>query len=162
MSNKKNRNKSAPPPPPPPMRLRSRRGVVLMALALAAVALLFAARERFRKGPEVVRVESDAYAHLRTLPVPGEHQSGEETFNLKCAQCHGSRALGTAVGPPLVHIYYEPNHHADISFYRAIQGGVPAHHWNYGNMPPVPDVSQEQATQVIGYIRWLQREAGIY
>ncbi|HJU65941.1 MAG TPA: cytochrome c [Gemmatimonadaceae bacterium] len=94
-------------------------------------------------------------------PTPAEHADGERLFDGNCSSCHGAAARGTSVGPPLVHIFYEPNHHSDAAFHLAARNGVVAHHWNYGDMPAQPQVSAEQMTEIIGYIRWLQRTAGI-
>ncbi|HET6675894.1 MAG TPA: cytochrome c [Nitrospiraceae bacterium] len=93
---------------------------------------------------------------------PAEFQSGEAGFTAHCASCHGARAVGTAQGPPLVHKIYEPNHHADIAFQRAALNGVRAHHWDFGNMPKIDGVSPDDIDQIIKYIRWLQRQAGIF
>ncbi len=101
-------------------------------------------------------------AGLRGLTVPAEFQRGREIFQANCAQCHGEAALGTAQGPPLVHSVYEPNHHADAAFVLAALRGVRAHHWGFGDMPPQPQVSREEVTEVVQYVRWLQREAGVY
>ena len=95
-------------------------------------------------------------------PVPPEHAAGAEVFEASCVRCHGAHAAGTDLGPPLVHPYYEPNHHADAAFYRAVQFGVQPHHWSYGPMPAVEGLGRAQVEQVIGYVRWLQRQAGIY
>lgn len=95
-------------------------------------------------------------------PVPAEFARGERLFNANCIRCHGSLALGTAQGPPLVHIYYEPNHHSDVAFQRAVRFGSPAHHWDFGPMPSIAGVTEAEVTQITAYIRWLQREAGIY
>ncbi len=92
---------------------------------------------------------------------PEELKGGEATFNAHCAKCHGPRATGTDLGPPLVHKIYEPSHHGDAAFYRAAANGVRAHHWNFGNMPNVEGVSPEDVGHVVQYIRWLQRQAGI-
>ena len=94
-------------------------------------------------------------------PVPAQLAEGERLFNDNCARCHGVRASGTDAGPPLVHITYEPNHHADIAFQRAAEFGVPAHHWRFGDMPPVPGVDQAAVARITAYVRWLQRKAGI-
>ena len=95
-------------------------------------------------------------------PVPPEHAAGARTFAGSCARCHGAFAAGTDVGPPLVHAYYEPDHHADAAFQRAVRFGVRPHHWRYGPMPPVPGLTEPQVDAAIAYIRWLQRRAGIY
>jgi mono/diheme cytochrome c family protein len=94
-------------------------------------------------------------------PVPAELAEGERLFNGNCARCHGTRATGSDTGPPLVHEVYEPSHHADFAFQRAVAQGVPAHHWRFGNMPPVSGVSEADVEQITGYVRWLQRKAGI-
>lgn len=99
---------------------------------------------------------------LRTLAVPTEYQEGERLYNATCAVCHGEVALGTEQGPPLVHIVYEPNHHSDAAFLLAVQRGVRAHHWRFGDMPPQPGVTPEETQAITGYVRWLQREAGVY
>lgn len=94
-------------------------------------------------------------------PVPGEFQGGEAKFNANCAACHGKQAAGTDHGPPLVHKIYEPNHHGDPAFQRAAANGVKAHHWEYGNMPKIDGVTLEDVDQIVKYVRWLQRQAGI-
>lgn len=99
---------------------------------------------------------------LRTLEVPAEHREGRVAFDAVCAACHGEAALGTRLGPPLVHIVYEPGHHSDAAFVLAVARGVRAHHWRFGDMPPQPGLSDAQVQAIIAYVRWLQREAGIH
>ena len=88
--------------------------------------------------------------------------AGETLFAQKCAACHGRYAAGSAQGPPLVHKIYEPNHHADISFLLAVRRGVRAHHWRFGNMAPVPGVSDADVMKITSYVRALQRAKGIF
>lgn len=95
-------------------------------------------------------------------PVPAELQAGEAKFKANCAACHGVGAVGTSQGPPLVHKIYEPNHHGDAAFQRAAASGVRAHHWEFGNMPKIETVTPEDVDQIIKYIRWLQKQAGIF
>jgi mono/diheme cytochrome c family protein len=94
-------------------------------------------------------------------PVPAEFQTGETTFNANCSACHGKQAVGTDHGPPLVHKVYEPNHHGDEAFKRAAANGVKAHHWEFGNMPKIDAVTPADVDQIVKYVRWLQRQAGI-
>ncbi len=94
-------------------------------------------------------------------PLPEELKEGETTFNNFCSRCHGPQGQGTENGPPLVHKIYEPNHHGDMAFQRAASLGVRAHHWKFGNMPKIEGVTPEDVTKIIGYVRWLQRQAGI-
>jgi mono/diheme cytochrome c family protein len=93
--------------------------------------------------------------------VPAEFQTGETIFNTSCSACHGKQATGTDHGPPLVHKVYEPNHHGDQAFQRAAANGVQAHHWQFGNMPKIEAVTPADVDQVVKYVRWLQRQAGI-
>lgn len=92
---------------------------------------------------------------------PPEHEAGAALLREHCAACHGARAEGTDVGPPLVHRIYEPGHHADPAFQLAVARGVRAHHWRFGDMAPVPGVSEADVAAITAYIRWLQRQAGI-
>jgi mono/diheme cytochrome c family protein len=94
-------------------------------------------------------------------PVPAEFQVGETTFNANCAACHGKQAVGTDHGPPFINKIYEPNHHGDQAFQLAAANGVKAHHWEFGNMPKVEGVAPGDVDQIVKYVRWLQRQAGI-
>jgi mono/diheme cytochrome c family protein len=87
--------------------------------------------------------------------------AGEAVYVANCAVCHGPQGTGTSQGPPLVHIYYEPSHHSDEAFERAIREGVVPHHWDFGPMPPVLSLGDEEIAQVTAYVRALQREEGI-
>lgn len=91
-----------------------------------------------------------------------EAERGAELFIANCAACHGENAAGSAKGPPLVHVIYEPDHHADFTFHRAVQQGVRAHHWRFGDMPPVAGVSKAETDRIIAYVRTLQRANGIH
>ena len=98
-----------------------------------------------------------------TVPALSEKaQAGETAFNANCALCHGPNASGTGLGPPLVHKIYEPGHHQDFSFRNAVQNGVQAHHWQFGNMPPAPQVAEDDIERIICYVRELQRANGIF
>jgi mono/diheme cytochrome c family protein len=89
-------------------------------------------------------------------------QVGKRGFEAKCAACHGVNAAGQdGVAPPLVHIIYEPSHHGDEAFQRAVALGVRGHHWSFGDMPPVEGVTTGDVTMIIAYIRELQRANGI-
>jgi len=44
----------------------------------------------------------------------------------------------------------------------AMRVGVAQHHWRFGPMPAQPQVRATDTAPIIGYIRWLQRQAGIY
>ena len=86
---------------------------------------------------------------------------GAQAFKANCAACHGANAGGSDKGPPLIHDIYNPGHHGDAAFYRAAKLGVRAHHWQFGNMPPRPGVSNQQLALIVRYIRELQQANGI-
>ena len=88
---------------------------------------------------------------------------GKNIFELKCQSCHGINAAGRhEMGPPLVHKIYEPSHHSNQSFYRAVALGVKSHHWRFGNMASVEGLTQGDVKAIISYVRELQRENGIF
>lgn len=87
---------------------------------------------------------------------------GQIAFESACASCHGRNgAGGTSSGPPLLHPIYEPGHHGDTAFLRAATAGVQAHHWDFGDMPPVEGITDETVALIVTYIRELQRANGI-
>lgn len=98
---------------------------------------------------------------VAALEPPAEHRAGAALFETSCGACHGKNATGTGNGPPLVHDYYRPSHHGDAAFLLAAQRGVVAHHWRFGNMPPVTGLTTDDLASVTRYVRWLQREVGI-
>lgn len=87
--------------------------------------------------------------------------AGRAAFDANCMRCHGPNGSGTDHGPPLLHGIYNPGHHPDEAFRRAVRNGVQQHHWPFGNMPPQPQVSEEQLAQIVRYVRELQQANGI-
>lgn len=98
-----------------------------------------------------------------TLPASfsSKAQQGQVYFEETCAACHGTNAAGSGSGPPLIHKIYEPGHHADGSFQLAAMRGVRSHHWNFGDMPALPEVTADQLAYIVAYVRELQRANGI-
>ena len=89
-------------------------------------------------------------------------QAGKAVYDDKCASCHGANGAGQdGVAPPFVHRIYVPGHHGDAAFYSAAQNGVRAHHWSFGDMPPVEGITQDEIKQILVYVRALQRANGI-
>lgn len=124
--------------------------LILAAAVVAGIALTYWSRSGNNAGRSI------------TLPkLTAEAIAGRKLFEVRCIACHGKNATGTRNGPPLVHKIYEPNHHSDLSFYRAVAQGTRAHHWAFGNMPPVTGVKRDEVTKIIGYVRELQRANGI-
>lgn len=86
---------------------------------------------------------------------------GGELYQAKCASCHGADLRGTDQGPSHLSVVYEPNHHSDDSFRAAIANGAPAHHWSFGDMPPVKGLSASEVDAIIAYVRQAQEEQGL-
>ena len=85
---------------------------------------------------------------------------GASVYQARCASCHGEDLRGTDKGPSQLSIVYEPNHHGDESYRSAIRNGAPQHHWGFGDMPAVEDITDDQIERVITYIRTQQQELG--
>lgn len=133
------------------------RILILGAVIVAALALfLFANR-----GPS----PGSAGLPLVAVVVPelgAAEKEGEAAYNARCASCHGPNAAGQdGVAPPLVHRIYEPGHHGDQAFFMAARLGVRAHHWPFGNMPPVAGITEAEVASIVTYVRALQRANGI-
>lgn len=115
--------------------------------------------------PDTVETSSGAPLVSITLPASFSSQAklGEQAFNAVCAACHGENAVGKeGFGPPLVHKIYEPSHHGDASFHLAVERGVRAHHWSYGNMPAQEGLTRGDVIGIVAYVRELQRANGIH
>ena len=128
--------------------------IVAFVVAAVAIYLLRPSTQQGGTGPALATV---------TVPaLSSEAKAGEKVYGKFCVTCHGKNAAGqNEVAPPLVHKIYEPGHHADVSFHRAAKFGVRAHHWPFGNMPPIEGITQKQVSKVIVYVRELQRANGI-
>ena len=99
---------------------------------------------------------------VRAKPSETAARQGESVFNTHCAQCHGPAAAGTNLGPTFIDRVYHPGHHGDAAFHLAVVRGVRQHHWTFGNMLPVPGVTETEVSQIVCYVRHLQLAAGIF
>jgi mono/diheme cytochrome c family protein len=123
--------------------------------AIAAVLMVLAAGIAWARGPlDLAAVKLPEMTPALNL--------GKLNYDAKCASCHGLNGAGTDKGPTFLHRVYHPGHHGDGAFFLAPRRGVRAHHWPYGDMPPVPDVSDAQIEKIVLYVRALQRVNGIY
>ena len=120
-----------------------------LALAAFAIALLAA------------RLANAETVQVKLPKLSSEAQTGGQVFMGNCAKCHGMVGGGTGKGPPLIHKIYEPNHHGDFAFFRAVKQGTQQHHWPYGDMPPQPEVSEAEVEVILKFVREVQRANGI-
>lgn len=97
------------------------------------------------------------------LPEPGfvpDPDKGRGLYETHCVRCHGHGKKGTDQGPPLVHKIYRASHMGDLVFHWAIKDGARQRHWQLGDMPPMPEVSPEEAGHIIAYVRHEQESMG--
>ena len=137
-----------------PMRtLRWKPAIVAVASAIALAAVLAACTSG-----------DDAPPAPTAAPAPPTAVSldGRTLFIQTCSVCHGVDLQGTDRGPPFLNRIYGPGHHSDASFRLAVQRGVIAHHWRFGNMPKIEGLSDEQVEEIIKYVREQQALAGIH
>ena len=96
------------------------------------------------------------------VEIPFRLGKGQVLYEIKCASCHGLDLTGTDTGPPFLNPLYRPAHHGDAAFYRAALKGVRAHHWNFGDMPPVPGITEGKLNSILPYIRYYQQQKKLY
>lgn len=141
--------------------MKKKQLLPLLALLLAAGAYWFWPQAQNFSGEQIA--SGGAIVGVKVPELTGVAVAGEQLFNANCASCHGANAAGRdGVAPPLVHKIYEPNHHGDQSFILAAQRGVRAHHWPFGNMPPVTGATEGDLRKIVAYVRTLQRANGIH
>ena len=136
------------------------RGAPLGLLVLVASLALAAACEGEADDPPAPPPAASPASTAAPTAVP--ILDGETLFRQTCAVCHGVDLQGTAQGPPFIDRLYHPNHHSDAAFRLAVQRGVIAHHWPFGNMPKIEGLSDQQVEAIIAYVRAQQQEAGLY
>ena len=86
---------------------------------------------------------------------------GPSLYAQACASCHGADLAGTTSGPPFLDAIYRAGHHSDASFLLAVRRGARSHHWEFGNMPLIEGLSDEQVAAIVEFVREGQAAAGI-
>lgn len=140
-----------------------RNPTMASAVAIVAVVGFLVFRPAIAPSSQQGEPVGDALVDI-TLPesLTQKARIGKTVFEANCAACHGMNAVGRdGKGPPLVHKIYEPSHHGDESFQRAVALGVRAHHWRFGDMAPVDGLARADVEMIIEYVRELQRANGI-
>jgi cytochrome c len=98
---------------------------ILISLFFALLFITFGVQYFSNGSASAAMEEGTALVAIKTPESYSQNaQIGQRLFEAKCADCHGPNAVGQAgVAPPLIHIIYEPNHHGDESFQRAVGTG---------------------------------------
>jgi mono/diheme cytochrome c family protein len=100
-------------------------------------------------------------AQITIPPLSAAAEAGKAAFDANCAACHGANGAGSERGPTFAHPVYKPSHHGDMSFVLAATQGARAHHWGFGDMPPVAGITRQEVESIILYVRAIQRANGI-
>lgn len=93
-------------------------------------------------------------------PDPELVEAGATLYAAHCAECHGDDLRGTKRGPSHLSQVYEPDHHGDGAFLVAVQRGVRAHHWRFGDMPAVEGLDVADVEAIVAFVRERQRVEG--
>jgi cytochrome c5 len=96
------------------------------------------------------------------VQIPFELGKGQMLYEKYCSSCHGAQLNGTDKGPPLIHPFYKPSHHGDRAFYNAALKGTRQHHWEFGDMPPVVGMTQKKMDSLVPFVRYYQKQKGLY
>lgn len=127
---------------PSELPLAGRRGLVSVVIAVAVLV-------------------ATACSNDDPLPTTAGSGAGADLYDQSCAACHGTDLRGTARGPSHLSQVYAADHHPDASFRAAISQGSAAHHWDFGDMPPVDGLSDDEIDLIIAYIRDQQETHGL-
>jgi len=106
-------------------------------------------------------LKGDGAASGTDMQLSSAAMAGRADYNAFCAECHGINGSGTDKGPTFVHAVYNPGHHSDAAFARAVAQGVRQHHWRFGDMPAQPEVTDAQLEAIVRYVRAVQESNGI-
>ena len=89
--------------------------------------------------------------------VPGNFITGQAKFHEVCANCHGPDAMGGNKAPKLIQKKFISLNYSDQSIARIIINGSSS-----GAMPSQKrKVSEKEINEIIKYLRYSQKEAGL-
>lgn len=104
----------------------------------------------------------EALRATEPVEIPFAMAKGQVLYEKYCSSCHAADLEGTDKGPPLIHPFYKPSHHGDRAFYRAALKGVRQHHWEFGDMPAVPGITQGKLDHIVPFIRYYQQQKKLF
>jgi mono/diheme cytochrome c family protein len=94
-------------------------------------------------------------------PVQGDAAAGSIPYREYCAGCHGEDGRGAAAGPGLLDARYALPGFDDQALVTAIVEGAPEREWDFGPMPRIRGLGQQELADLVAFVRELQRGAGI-
>ena len=91
-----------------------------------------------------------------TLDVPEPFKNGQQVFHKVCSNCHGSDAMGKHTqAPRLIDEEYLADNFSDADINEGVLNGT-------DKMPPQKkNVTPEEITEIIKYLRYSQKAAGL-
>ena len=91
-----------------------------------------------------------------TLEVPEPYKKGQQYFHRVCSNCHGSDAMGKHTqAPRLIDEEYLADNFSDADINEGVLNGT-------DKMPPQKkNVTPEEITEIIKYLRYSQKAAGL-
>lgn len=90
----------------------------------------------------------------------GDPAAGEQIYADFCGACHGRDFEGSVQGPSHLDAVYDPIVTTDAEFRDAIRNGAKMKNYDFGNMPPIRSLDDQQVADVIAYVRSVQEERG--
>ena len=89
--------------------------------------------------------------------VSEKYRIGQINYHRVCAQCHGADAMGGGRAPTFLQEKFNPKNFPNRRIVRAILNGSDS-----GSMPSQKNkVTDDEIREILKYIRYSQREAGI-
>ncbi len=133
-----------------------------MKLILFSACLVVATMVAFGRFTDLAQAAETSPGSVKAPEMTPQLNLAKMSYDAYCASCHGQNTAGTEKGPSFLHRVYHPGHHGDTAFVRAAKQGARAHHWQFGDMPAVKDITDPQIELVIKYIRATQRANGLF
>ena len=109
-----------------------------------------------------LRANEHSVPDIKQPKLLGKAAFGKLAYDKFCAPCHGQNIAGTDQGPSFMSPVYNSRHHPDRAFFIAATQGARAHHWQFGDMPPVDGVTEQQIGMIVEYVRAMQNENGLF
>lgn len=90
----------------------------------------------------------------------GDPAAGEQVYGDYCGACHGRDFEGSIQGPSHLDAKYDPATTTDEDYRNAIRNGAEESTYDFGRMPAIRSLDDQQIEDVIAYIRSVQEERG--
>lgn len=125
---------------------------------LAKVTALFTASALFTVTALITGCSGSEGSSATTTATP-DVAAGEQVYADRCAACHGRDFQGSAQAPSHLEPYFAPDNTSDEDYRNAVRNGAETAEFDYNSMPAL-NLSDQEITDVIAYIRSVQVERG--